>query len=482
MFSNNSNKTIFAVLIISFVTAFCLIMFPAQAFAAKPTLPFDLKAPTATSMAKTPGDSPTSMNLAWNMDGAMTDYFAKLAASGEGAYEQARAQQMLADLGGEIWIETQIDWAIDDKTNGWHYTNLWDNPYGNAFGHNSNGEYTVDAWSDLSVLTYPKSVNSAYIMRGGDASNGWEPDGATPGLKDVLPAGSYTLNNSGSNWDLSIDYSQHTVHARVRYAVTVRQGVDDYYYFSDWSPVASYGKDAVASPTLTQDNLPEPKISNLRTADYQFNDAPVVLFDVDVPDELTARMTDIVAKGGEVRLYPEVRVDSGKWTEVDPLDVHTGEGEAKLIYLVEEGKVIEAGTPMELRCRYLVMPADDRDDFYSEYSNVINFDSDDVYGTGNRNDSEGNGDGGAGDNGNATAEGTPVGGEDNSNSNGNQSSGTITSNSNTNSNANSNSSTTSKDSLSATSDKTPMNAGVLVITGLLGITGAFIYRSRKTIL
>lgn len=371
-----------------------------QAHAAKPTLPFDLKAPTSAAMDKTGGDSPTTMNLAWNMDSAMTQYFATLAASGDGDEEKARADKLLEELGGEIWMETQIDWALDDSQGGWHSSTAWDDP----------DTANADAWSVLDSLTYPKAVNTAWIMRG-ITEDDWNGVDGKPGLKDLLPAGSYTLDTSGGDYNLSIDYGKHTAYARARYAVTVRTDEGDFHYFSDWSPVASYGKDATAPEALTQQNLPAPKIRDLRTADYTFNDNPVVIFNQDVPADLTDRMVSVYAKGGEVRLVPEIRLAGGEWVEVDPCEVQTGEAIAKLVYLAKDGEVIPAGTPMELRCRYMVLPGDGSEDFYSGYSNVISFDSNDV--NGGKTDGNDNANGEAGQ-GNTASDG-------NANANANQS-------------------------------------------------------------
>ena len=67
-----------------------------------------------------------------------------------------------------------------------------------------------------------------------------------------------------------------------------------------------------------------------------------------------------------------------KWKDLNVAgDVTTGELTAALLYLAEPGKPVAAGTEIELRARYFVEQAG-QDGFYSAYSKVIGFGSDDI--------------------------------------------------------------------------------------------------------
>ena len=113
--------------------------------------------------------------------------------------------------------------------------------------------------------------------------------------------------------------------------------------------------------------------------DEEFNDNPVVAFTLTVSDTLAAQKAQIAAANGTLRVEVEARVKgTTEWKDLHVAgEVTTGELTAALIYLAEPGKVIPAGTEIELRARYLVGQAG-QEDFYSNYSKVIGFGSDDI--------------------------------------------------------------------------------------------------------
>ena len=110
--------------------AFLLIMalmpqFPQQNIevsAKMKPLPFSLVAPKHTALTWLNGnDSPTTMKFSYSMENDMCSIF-DLKEKDEDAYK-AKLQECDFD---EMWVKLQVDWAIDDSVNGWHYTEYWD--------------------------------------------------------------------------------------------------------------------------------------------------------------------------------------------------------------------------------------------------------------------------------------------------------------------------------------------------------------------
>ncbi len=89
------------------------------------TLPFELEAPTNVSMTGlNGGDSETSLSIAFSMNNSMCKWLSDDADSE--SHNDIR-EKLLSENGLEdISVSAQIDWAIDDPVNGWHYTKYWD--------------------------------------------------------------------------------------------------------------------------------------------------------------------------------------------------------------------------------------------------------------------------------------------------------------------------------------------------------------------
>ena len=89
----------------------------------------------------------------------------------------------------------------------------------------------------------------------------------------------------------------------------------------------------------------------------------------------------MTAAGGTIRIDTEARVTGDSdWTLMSNSDwtVKGGELECALVTLANENHPnITKGTEIELRCRYLCMQPE-MDDFYSDYSQVISFNTTDI--------------------------------------------------------------------------------------------------------
>ncbi len=220
-------------------------------------------------------------------------------------------------------------------------------------------------------------------MRGVPDDTRWngDPERNTPGVKDQLRPEQYEYYDD----TVHIDFTEHTAYFRARFYVTTRtdteEGAVDRYYFSDWSETCAYGKDAAKAEPLKPGDIAAPVITGLHMTDKEFNDNPIVAFTLTVPDKLQSQLASVSAAGGDIVIETEARVKGDtEWTLMGNTDwtVKPGEMECALITLVNgERPSIPEGTEIELRCRYRCSQPE-KDDFYSDYSKVIGFNSDDI--------------------------------------------------------------------------------------------------------
>ncbi|MCR5652708.1 MAG: Ig-like domain-containing protein [Ruminococcus sp.] len=339
------------------LSALMLISCCCTAFAAieSSNLPFTLQPAKNVAMDRAEGDSPTSMNFTYSMEGDMIQFMDDLS-------DTDKKAQILNQLGvDDIWVDAQIDWAVDDS--GWHYTQYWDTD-----GYDSDYNICTGAWDEISVLMYAQTSNETCIMRGlGDINAAdnyyWLGQNKMPGLKDRLDAvvdadgnKCYTIvNDEDGEAHFEIDYDKHTVYARMRYFVTVRpfEG-DDYRLFSDWSKAASYGKDGDNFKPYTSDTLKAPVISNLHLSDVVSDGYPVGIYSLSVPDDLAKGLTNVMANGGSITIETQGRVKgTNTWINLDgEWTVRDGELAVSFHGITGEGKPVPKGTVIELRTRY----------------------------------------------------------------------------------------------------------------------------------
>ncbi|MCR5738015.1 MAG: Ig-like domain-containing protein [Eubacterium sp.] len=340
--------------------------------------PFELQAPKYTAVSLLGTDSNTSMSYAYSMEEDMCSFLAK---------QDTDNNAYLAELKecgyDELWVNLQMDWAIDDPTD-WKYTTYWDTD-----GMDNDYNYRVDPWSVLDERVYPKTVNEFWCLRGFNSSE-WNGDGVTPGLKSVLKTGQYQVvdTDEGGVCAINIDWSQHTLYVRSRYRVTtIKEGQDAQYTFSEWSNVSSYGKNANSIPTYNKSMVNPPEVSNLRiSSDEDYNGAPVAYVTLSVPNALRKASVDLEVNGGTIRLEMEGRVQgTTAWKGIGgEFEIKSGDMWIPLIYLQEE-KQIHAGTPIELRFRYWckqneLWNGEELTNFYTDYSKILKINTPEIPG------------------------------------------------------------------------------------------------------
>lgn len=352
-------------------------------------LPFELVPPAYVSAKWAEGgDSPTTTSLSYSLSNEMTTFFKDM----ENAHLDGTIDQFMENIGcDDIWMTVQVDWAlddVDDPVSGWHYTEYWDGDEYFGLGRDSEGNSRWSEWDvvDGGLNNATETVQEIWITRGLPNDDRWNgnPDTKTPGVKDQLNPNQYVYDEE--NEELRIDYTEHTFYFRARFVVTVRNEDDeviDKYYFSDWSNVASVGKDAEKIEPLTEKDLKAPEITDLRMTDEEFNGCPVVAYTLTVPDELAENATKLTAAGGRIYIETEARVKGdSEWIQMQNAEstVKAGEMGCPLLTLVsDEHPTIDKDTEIELRCRYICGQTG-LDDIYSDYSEVITFKTDEFGG------------------------------------------------------------------------------------------------------
>ena len=358
------------------------------ASAAESDLPFDLVPPAYVSAKWAEGgDSPTTTNFSYSLSNEMTTFFKNK----ETAHLDDTIGQFMQNIGcDDIWMEVQIDWAVDDvndSVSGWHYTKYWDGDDYYGLGKDSEGNSRCSEWDFVSaggINNATETVQTVQVTRAVPNDDRWNgnPETHTPGVKDQLRPEQYTYDEE--NEELHIDYTKHTVYFRARFVVTVRNEDAesmDKHYFSEWSNITSVGKDGEKSDPLTKADVDAPVIADLHMTDKEFNDNPVVAFTLTVPDKLMENASKAAANGGGIVIETEARVKGDtEWTLMGNTDwiIKSGEMECALLTLVsDERPTIPKDTVIELRCRYRCdQPG--LDDVYSDYSKIISFGTDDI--------------------------------------------------------------------------------------------------------
>ena len=348
-------------------------------------LPFEIVPPTNVAVWWIEeNDSPTTMEFSLSLANDMTAFYAQL----EAASSEGKADEFMSKYDyDEIWTIVQIDWAIDDvndSVSGWHYNEFWTQRGEVPIRYDKDWNIRTSEWdgAEIGLNNATETTQSYWIMRGVPDDERWNgnPDTKTPGVKDQLRPDQYTYYDD----TVHIDFTQHTAYFRARLVTVTRKaadGIEDSYYYSDWSKTVGYGKDVVKLEPLKEGDVEAPVITGLRMTDKTFNDNPVVAFTLTVPDKLQEQSTIAAVFHGSIRIFTECRVKGDtEWTQMGNTDfeIKSGEMECALLHLVnDERPNIPKDTIIELRCHYCISQ-DGYDDFYSPYSKIISFGTDDI--------------------------------------------------------------------------------------------------------
>ena len=383
-------KKLFSMLLTAAVLVSCLCL-PVNAAGSDFKLPFELIPAKTVALSKVYDNHSTDAQFNFSMESDMIKFM-------QDCEDPDKKEQIFRQLGVEdMWISTQIDWAIDDK-NDWHHTEYWDENDATHYfgiGNDEFGRSRLCEWDIVDLWLYPQSTNECWITR--YAGNPADPEeerwngtdyideenpannAHRPGMKDVLKEGQYTIvQDEPGESHIEIDYNKHTLYARMRYYVVLRGSEKDRYLFSDWSDTAAYGKDAPKWTPPTAETLDAPEISDLFETGEEFNEYPIVGYTLTVPDKLNADLTEITARGGYISISTEARVKGNdEWKELQgDWDVKGGTLYSDILALDGEGKPLYKGTEIEFRARYFCQIRMNNNDeviaeFNSRYSDVL---------------------------------------------------------------------------------------------------------------
>ena len=335
-------------------------------------LPFTLSKPVTTSVTLANADSPTTMNYAFTKSRDMSAFLALKGADEGTAMKNEYLSKIAAKGLSDVSVQLQLDWALDDPKD-WKYTDAtkvyWDNG-----GVDDKGS-RLGEWNMITLGLQEPLVQQEWITRSlipDDSDSAWAGvEGGIPGLKDQLKAGQYSTNSDGY---ITIDYSAHTLYVRSRYQVSYTRTDDTTgYEYSDWSDVASYGKNGRTIPKYDTATLPVPEVSNLHLTDQRSNGEPVAAYSLAFTDAMFQTLSDLSVKNGSFYIDVEMRAKGTKeWTHMSNADRDIKNSDFLVsLFLAPEGYMIPDGSTLEFRARYYCDQAGDPAPTYSAYSPIL---------------------------------------------------------------------------------------------------------------
>lgn len=339
-------------------------------------LPFELTAPQNVSITYLDErDSLNTCEVHYSQNNSMSEWSSKV--DDPETFDATREE--LQKLGyDDLWITAQIDWSIDTQDD-WHYNKYWDTE-----GYDENYRPMLGEWAFISEAYSSDTSMSSWIFR--YMGNISDPEDAAwygihdgdvdyPGWKDVLKDDQYDVVENDDGSTAKIDLTKHTIYVRVRWLVTCRPSEgEDIKIGSDWSEIASVGKDAENVEPLKAGDIDAPVISDLKYTDEEFNGYPVIAFKLKVDDKLEKQLAQATGTLGTVWLETEARL-AGKeeWVGLQgDFTIKSGDMSFALQPLAEAEGKIEKDTPIELRARYYCAQPE-QEDFYSDYSEILTF-------------------------------------------------------------------------------------------------------------
>ena len=294
------------------ILAATVVAVPQTAYAAPDVeLPFTLTAPSNVVLTKENiGDSPTTLGMAYSMSNEINAFFVAYHDSGdESAYLASRGITAY----DQIYLGIQIDWALDDvndAVSGWHHNAFWDAAPLGTLGTDEDGKQQFSEWDVVDCGLYDTQiVNDIWLYRG-MAAGLWNGSENWVGVKEQLRPSQYTYTEHDGDFEVRIDWTEHTMYSRVRFVVTTYNSEtnETEHTFSDWSAVAAYGKDAEKVEPLKPGDVVAPTITGLRMTEEKFNDNPVVAFTLTVPETVAEQKARVAAANGTFRVEVEARI------------------------------------------------------------------------------------------------------------------------------------------------------------------------------
>ena len=316
----------------------CLSLLPMTALAAE--MPTTIEAPSSIVLSETVLGVPC-LQVTFNKGADLSEMISY------GTGTAGREQYGVETIGYFM----QIDWSLDSQ-NDWKYHENWDTRTTQQASYDALGEYVNEA-------IYANTTENTDILRIGSGS--WED------WLLYIDEGQYSENANGVKY---IDYQEHTVYVRARFGIAYRPtGGKNTFLFSDWSPVAAYGKDR--KPFERPTSLEAPVISDLQLTET-FEGDPVATFHLTNPQSVKDNAVGAQSIGDELYLHAEVSIGGGAWTSVQLQDRDISDGQINA-FLTTAADVVTDDTYIKLRVRYEYHDGSGALLLASDWSNVIEF-------------------------------------------------------------------------------------------------------------
>lgn len=310
---------------------------------ANANLPFVLEAPKYAFLDRLSDDvTEQHVNAAFTLNQSMKEF--------QSLSQDKRTQAIAMNGLATLKLTAQIDWAIDDP-NGWHYDDYWDTD-----GEDPDGHVLAGAWAYLDVDPGNENVCSKVIFEDfGDPEDkkneAWNGFGYAKGWKDMLTEDQLTLDEESGHY--YVNWDEHTLYIRVRYAVVTEDNDEENlrnYYFSGWSPVASFGKGVEEYyPYMENSDIPVPELSDLQIIKGDEETGDTISFAASIPAEFEENAMRTEVYGGLAQLVYSVRFhqEDGEWVRFYR-DAVSGTVQVPIKELLKENEEYNEGDALEV--------------------------------------------------------------------------------------------------------------------------------------
>ena len=313
----------------------CFSLLPMTALAAE--MPTTIEAPSSIVLSETVLNGPC-LQVTFNKGADLSEMISY--GTGTAGREQYGVEHIAYFM--------QIDWSLDSQDD-WKYHENWDTR--SKVNADAEGEYVNEP-------LYAGTTENRKILQTTYRANKWLSE---------LDEGQYSLNENGAP---VIDYQEHTVYVRARFGIQYRPtGGKNTFLFSDWSPVAAYGKDS--KPFERPTSLETPVISDLQLTET-FGGDPVATFHLTNPQSVKDNAVGAQSIGDELYLHAEVSIGGRAWTSVQLQNRAVSDGQINA-FLTTAADVVTEDTYVKLRVRYGYHDYSGALLLASDWSNVIEF-------------------------------------------------------------------------------------------------------------